>query len=248
MATKVKKNVKKVGKRKAAVVPEASRREEPKQVVRRFLKQQFMLRGGVGVSVTPRQMYEASRSKVPAEEGVTAYSKLDGRSLDDNTPLRDKVSMGRKWLIEQCLNDMAVTGEIKLLNGGEEYTWDSEFSVTEMSVRGLIKAEFTVGGGKGTVLTLRQLYDAAKEWIPEDKATAFCDGDTTQLAKGRKRLIYRCLSDMKLAKNGEVDVTGNGEDWDKEYRSLDDFPAIAIVRLVTTEEKAPKKRRVAKAN
>jgi len=128
-----------------------------------------------------------------------------------------------------------------------------------VSVRGLIKGEFTAKGGPGTILTLRQLYDGIARKIPAEEGVASYGrvkgrsiDDATPLrekiAEGRKRLIYRCLSDMKLEENGEVEVVGDEaqRDWDKQYRSLKAFaqPSPIAKRVAVTA--APAKKRIKK--
>lgn len=102
-----------------------------------------------------------------------------------------------------------------------------------VSVRGLIKGFFMSSGGAGTVLSLRAIYEGVGRRIPaEEGVKSFGRGkgrsaadDTPvreQVAEGRKRLIYRALSDMKYA--GEVEAL-EGRDWDREYRVEKDFSA-----------------------
>lgn len=126
-----------------------------------------------------------------------------------------------------------------------------------VSVRGLIKGEFTAKGGLGTVLTLRQLYDGIARKIPAEEGVASYGrvkgraiDDATPLrekiSEGRKRLIYRALSDMKLEENGEVEVVNDAlRDWDKQYRSLKAFaPPSPIAKRVAavTPAAAPAKK------
>jgi hypothetical protein len=129
-----------------------------------------------------------------------------------------------------------------------------------VSVRGLIKAEFTAQGGLGTILTLRQLYDGIARKIPAEEGVASygrvkgrsASDDTPlreKIAEGRKRLIYRALSDMKLEENGEVEVVDDAlRDWDKQYRSLKAFTASPIAKRVPPAKKpaAPVKKKKAR--
>lgn len=204
--------------------------ERPAWAVRRFVKLQFMQRGGLDSLITPRKLYDASRTKLMPEHAVAAYGQMQGHALDDDTPLKEKVMIGRRHLIECCLKDMAEVGEVEALDEVAEYSIDSQFTVSECSVRGMIKAEFMAAGGIGVVMTLRQIYALLCDWIVEAKALASYgrvkgrgpDDDTPhdkRVAEGRKRLIYRCLSDMKY--EGEVEVVDDTlRDWEKQYRYI----------------------------
>ncbi len=118
------------------------------------------------------------------------------------------------------------------------------------SVRGLIKEHFMACGGAGTALTLRAIYDGIGRRIPAEEGVMSygrvkgrsADDDTPvreKVAEGRKRLIYRALSDMVY--QGEAAALG-GRGWDKEYRLEKSFsPPKAVKRVRPKEKKGSRK-------
>lgn len=226
--------------------------ERPEWAVRRFVKLQFMQRGGLDTVITPRKLYEASRTKLNPKHALSAYGRMAGRALDDDTPLKEKVMIGRRHLIEWCLKDMAESGEVEVVDEGADYSLDSQFRVSECSVRGMVKAEFMAAGGVGVVMTTRQIYGLLNEWISEAKALASYGRGKgrgiddaphdKKVAEGRKRLVYRCLSDMKY--EGEVEVVDDTlRDWNKQYRYIRVEPAGARASRTPVRAKGRKKHR-----